>query len=424
MLGLTVWLAYGIERGQFGLLLGAYAALFALYVWVAGRLARTEAAQRWLWWTGLALRAAALFSLPNWSDDVYRFLWDGRLIVAGIHPFAHPPAYFMENGVAVPGLTAELYARLNSPHYHTVYPPVCQAVFALAATVAGSSIWGGVVAIKLFLFACEVGSLVLLRGSWPDGRSGGARAVWYALNPLAILEVTGNAHFEGAMIFFLLLGLRALARAALAPAAVAWALAVAAKLLPLLYLPLVCLWLGWRRAMGFLAVLAAAGFVVFLPLLDLTVLRHMAASLDLYFRQFAFNDGVFYLLREAGLWLGAYGFVRALGPLLGGATLAGVLWMGWRWMRPGAAWARLTGFMLAASCLYLFNATTVHPWYVLTPFALSLLTRWKFPLVWTGTVVVSYAHYAREPYAAPYGWIALEYAAVLAWAVWEGRKNC
>ncbi|MEO0876545.1 MAG: hypothetical protein AAFY48_18235 [Bacteroidota bacterium] len=80
------------------------------------------------------------------------------------------------------------------------------------------------------------------------------RVLWYALNPLIIVEVVGNLHFEGAMIFFLLLGLWALLRWKgsdnkwwLAISAVAMAMAVSSKLLPLLFFPFLIRRLGWWR---------------------------------------------------------------------------------------------------------------------------------------------------------------------------------
>jgi hypothetical protein len=42
--------------------------------------------------TGLIIRIVLLFSMPGFSDDVYRFYWDGRLILEGINPYGVLPA--------------------------------------------------------------------------------------------------------------------------------------------------------------------------------------------------------------------------------------------------------------------------------------------------------------------------------------------
>jgi alpha-1,6-mannosyltransferase len=421
LLALTVYLGYAVDRADTAALLAAYFAFFTLYLAIV-----REPGRDWRRWIalGIVLRAALLFSVPNLSDDLYRFLWDGRLLVHGIHPFAHPPAYFIENQLAVPGLTPELYERLNSPQYYTVYPPVCQAVFALAAWLSPQSWWGGTLVIKLCLFAGELGTLALLRRPWPSAGPGGAagerRAAWYALNPLAVIEVVGNCHFEGALIVFLLAGLWALQAGQPVRAGIGWALATAAKLLPLLLVPLAWRWLSGRRGWRFLAAFAAALLVLFMPLFDPVILHHMASSLGLYFRQFAFNASVFYVLRFSAAGLGWWNFAMNLGSLLGAVTVAGVLLLTAR-LRRRPDFARLGEFLLAALCLHLLNASTVHPWYVLVPFAVSLLTRWRFPTIWTGLVALSYSHYAGGGAngAERYALIFLEYGVVAAFFAWE-----
>lgn len=162
LVALTVFFGWFVERSNFPALLGAYALFFALYLYVLLYRQWTQRQQVLFIDLGIALRAILLFSLPNLSDDFYRFLWDGRLAAQGIHPFAHPPSYFIENHLNLPGITPELYGKLNSPEYYTVYPPVCQAVFWLAAKMFPESINGGVFILKLFLLGCEAGTIWML----------------------------------------------------------------------------------------------------------------------------------------------------------------------------------------------------------------------------------------------------------------------
>ena len=58
--------------------------------------------------TGILLRVVLIPMFPNWSDDIYRFLWDGYLWNAGINPFDHLPIYYMENNLYIPGITQDL----------------------------------------------------------------------------------------------------------------------------------------------------------------------------------------------------------------------------------------------------------------------------------------------------------------------------
>ncbi len=404
----VVWIGYWADRAAFGSLAMAFVALFGLYaaLLMAGR--RGWLSYRVLVGWGIGLRALLLFSTPNLSDDVYRFVWDGRLAAQGIHPFALTPAQVMQSGQALVGITSELFEQLNSPHYYTVYPSVCQAVFWMAAKVFPENVSGAILIIKLFLLAAEglaVWSLWRLR-------PGGWAAAAYALHPLAIVEVVGNAHFEGAMVAFLLTGLWCLHRPRWWWASAFWALAIAVKLLPLLFLPILGLALEKRARWHFLGGVMLFSALLFWPLWDWVVLKNLLNSLQLYFRRFAFNASVYYVLQVLLSGTSFEGVVaaRLLGALLGLVVFAGV------WLLAFCQRIALLDRMVWAAGLYLLLATTVHPWYVLVPFTLSLASerrpRWRFPAVWAAAVVLSYSHYAGGGFQEQYGWIMLEYAAV------------
>jgi hypothetical protein len=429
---LTVFLAFFAQRDDFGSFIVAYGALFAGYTWVVffQKNHLSEAERRSLLWLGVALRVLLLFSLPNLSDDCYRFLWDGRLTIAGIHPFVHPPTYFIENQIFPPGISPALFQKLNSPEYFTVYPPVCQAVFAAAAWLAPESNGGGIFWMKLFLLACELGTIFLL-GKTTQSHLFVPRAdaqLLYALNPLAILEIVGNCHFEGAMVFFLLVGFGALRQNRLPMASGFWALATASKLLPPLFLPVVWKWLGVRKGLWFNLLFGATCLILFAPLLP--VLPNMVESLDLYFRQFQFNASVYYLVREVGFWHIGWDIGEQSGPWLGAVTALGVLILA-VWVQPLASvrkhGLRVENALLFASMLYLSLSATVQPWYAIVPLVLCLYTPWRFPVLWSGLVALSYSHYDGGDRQEHFEFIALEYTILWAFFIgeiwWKARRS-
>ncbi len=401
---LTIFLGYYADRTDFIPFILAFLAAFLLYGWLAFGYHNISA--RHLLWLGVALRLLLLFSIPQMSDDVFRFLWDGRLTAAGYHPFLHIPRYFIDNRVEIPGITHELFARLNSPDYFTVYPPVCQAVFATAGLVSPVDILPAVVVLKLFMLVFECYTIWLLwkhRGKF--GLPDKAAAV-YALNPLVILEFSGNLHFDGAMICFLLAGFIALQEGKIVPGAICWALATATKLLPLMMLPAVWKWLGWRKGARFIVVFSLSSLLLFSPLL--AVLPNMLESLDLYFRQFQFNASFYYVIRALGFWLKGWDIGENSGPALGLLTLAGVIWLALR-VRTGDSASALAQTLLFSLFLYLSMAAVVQPWYVAVPMVFSLFTRYRFLILWSGLVVVSYSHYNGGLFQEYYWLIALEY---------------
>ena len=423
--GLTVFLGYFAQRSDFYTFIEAYAASFGLYIWVIFFAQKQFALhhQRYLLWLGIGLRVLLLFSIPNLSDDYASFLWDGHLTVAGIHPFSHPPVYFMDHQIFPTGISAELFGKLNSQQYYTVYPPVCQVVFALAAWIFPTSELGGVVVMKLFLLACELGTIQLLRSGFREESNFDNflkvvkvqknAALAYALNPLLILEISGNCHFEGAMIFFLLAGLVALQENKVAKGAIWWALATASKMLPIMFLPIVWRWLGWRKGWIFNIIFAVSCLLLFAPLL--AVLPNMLESLDLYFQQFQFNASIYYLVREVGYHKIGWDIGEFSGPALGGLTLLGIIVIALCTRSKSS----LAAALLFALLLYLSFSATVQPWYIAVPLALSFLTRWHFAIVWSGMAALSYSHYLGGGRQENYGLIGLEYGILWGFFLWE-----
>lgn len=445
--GLTIFIGYFVQRTDFQPFLSAYAAFFAGYVWLVFYQKKqfSNLQTRNLIWLGIGLRVLLLFSIPNLSDDYARFLWDGHLTVAGIHPFLHTPAYFIDNQILPNGITAALFAQLNSQEYYTVYPPVCQAVFALAAWSFPSHVLGGVLVMKLFLLLCEIGTIRLLglmdRQAASRGQQNGTNqlsnmagsvtglshgALIYALNPLLILEITGNCHFEGAMIFFLFAGIAALQKGSLAKGATYWALATASKMLPIMLLPILWRWLGFWKGLRFIAVFTAVSLLLFAPLL--AVLRNIMDSLDLYFRKFQFNASIYYLVREIGFSKIGWDIGAFSGPALGGVTLVGVLIIAWKtdqFKRDESA-KSLSTSILFALFLYLLLSATVQPWYLAVPLAFSIRSSWRFMIVWSGLVACSYSHYVGGGFREHFGWIMFEYsllAGYLLHEIWSRYKQ-
>src|SRR5688572_21626771 len=128
---LYIYIGYQVSRHETGLLLSAYFAAFAFYLYLTVVKPHNSNVDFWFYGS-IVLRALLLFSIPNLSDDIYRFIWDGRLLASGHHPFAQLPAYYIDNNISIQGIDEELFKSLNSPKYFTIYPALSQYVFWLA----------------------------------------------------------------------------------------------------------------------------------------------------------------------------------------------------------------------------------------------------------------------------------------------------
>lgn len=414
---LGVWgLGYATDQSDFGRIALFYGLAFGAYFMV---LARPEWLRYWRYWlvVGAMLRVILLFGMPTLSDDVYRFLWDGYLLRQGLNPFSELPGFYMEPGNEIPGLDPALFDRLNSQEYFTVYPPLAQVSFGLAVSLFPNSWLGAIMVLKVWLLIFELGNLWLIPRLMARLGLPRSRVLIYALNPLVIVEGVGNLHYEVMMVFFLLLAIYGILQARWVLGAVFFAASIASKLLTVLFLPFFWSRMSRRRLLYFYSLVIGLTLLFFLPLLGWDFFAGFGSSLELYFRKFEFNASLYYLIRWVGYQLAGYNIIQMVGPRLGLLAVVIIGIMGLR--DQGRDYHNLFGRMLGAICLYLFLATTVHPWYSILPLALCMFTNWRFPLIWTAVIWLTYINYSGEIYRENLWIVALEYMAVLAWAAWE-----
>ena len=184
---LLTWLSAAEPVGRLAVVAWTVAGL----VWaaaVSGR-APTQAAQRGLS-VGLALSYLALLAAPPcFSDDLWRYLFDGRVSAMGLNPFSYAPANPKISWVA-----PELVAKMNFPEMRTIYPPIGQGLFALLGLVSGSDrLW------RLALVLVALGSSWLFAREAEEPSARAVRGWGLATAPLVVvsagsmgaLDVTG-----------------------------------------------------------------------------------------------------------------------------------------------------------------------------------------------------------------------------------------
>jgi hypothetical protein len=319
----------------------------------------------------VALRVPAWMAPPAHSDDVHRYVWDGRVQRAGINPYRFAP-----DAPELAALRDDNWAHINNRALPTIYPPLAQALFAAAPSV---SAWKIVVALG------DAAVALLLYMGLADRR----RLVLWAWSPLVVIELALNAHVDALGVALLVAGLLAWQRRRSALAGALVAAAAAIKLLPAVAL------LGMRRRRS---VIAAAIVAVALALPYAAAGPRIAGSLGEYSRRWRVNDGAFALLYAGAERLvahtrfaGRYDMADSprlarlvtgrdrdtvfpdevasfLARLAAGAIfLAVVAWALWR----RASATRLTEAAIGA---FVLLTPALHPWYVV----------WLLPLVAVG----------------------------------------
>jgi hypothetical protein len=391
------------------LLYGGFAAL-AVAGWQLSRAAPGRLRWPHLLGVALLLRGLLLPLPPTLSNDILRYLWDGRVVASGHNPYLLAP-----EAEALHDLRDETWEAMHHHDVPTVYPPLAMALFTVAASVPGSSPVG-VMVLKGLLSLADLltcGLLVLLARR---RRVPLHRVVWYAWNPLVVLEVAGMGHVDAlgvaavvAAVFYLHRpqeAARGAPRAVAASAAAACA-GVLAKLAPLALIPL------WSRASGrplrYLGWVAAILTVTGLPVL--WACGGIPPGLIRYGVSWEFNGFLFEPLWRLSEALGGQGAVEAVLNALKEATGHHP---GWNRLYPynypqlhakfllaagmGAAvllslrrppgdgltaTGRLLGFLLLCSA-------TIYPWYLLWVLPFAALGRWKSWLALSALLPLAY----------------------------------
>jgi hypothetical protein len=344
---------------------------------------------------GIVARVALAMQAPLVSDDVHRFLWDGRVQAAGINPYRYAPA-----DPALGGLRdARVWPRVNRPGTRTIYPPTDEVAF-VAATRAGLRDDRAIKLLWLAVEALAIGLLVVLlrRAALPAGR-----AVLYAWHPLALIELAWSAHPDALVIVAVLGALLAWDRGRRATVGAAIALAALAKLVPVLLIAPLRERLGRR---GMLAAALVAG-LLYAPYASAGTAA--LGSLSQY-ADARYGAGPFAWLTAVGV-----GDTAARAVLLAGLAAA-VAAIAARPLRDLRGAARSCALLLGGVLLASHN---VRPWYLL----------WCLPLLCLAPVRGLLWAAAAAPLlyvTAPQGrWLDPLLASVLVWGpalaliVWE-----
>src|SRR5262249_53586758 len=135
---------------------------------------------------GLLFRLALVAAPPALSDDIHRYLWDGRVQAAGVNPYLHAPADPALDAIATPSR-----GSINNPTLVTSSPPAAQIVFLAVARLGG-----GITAMKLLLSLFDMGTVLAIAGILKHRGKDPALVVLYAWSPLALLEVSWSGHSD------------------------------------------------------------------------------------------------------------------------------------------------------------------------------------------------------------------------------------
>jgi hypothetical protein len=141
-----------------------------------------------IWIPAIVLRVLLLPTAP--SDDVSRYLWEGRLLTQGVSPYAQTA-----DADSLLVFRDAQWAQMNHKDQPTAYPPLTELAFAAVASLTYHPL-----AFKLFFVAADLltllGVLRLLKLRGLAVQYSG----FYALSPIVLIAYAGEGHFDALMV--------------------------------------------------------------------------------------------------------------------------------------------------------------------------------------------------------------------------------
>ena len=340
---------------------------------------------------------------PILEDDLYHYLWDGAVVVAGHNPYAHAPRQIQEalEGQAVApadlvvlGRASEVVLqRVNHPHLRTIYPPVAQATFALAYLVKPWSVTGW----RVVLLCFDAATLVLLLRLLASLNRPLTWAAIYWWHPTVVQALFNGGHMDAMTLPFVVLALWLAVRWRPIGAMVSLALAAGAKLWPAVLLPVLLRGsaTGRVRQIAAVCVFGVLALLLAAPIVSAGLAN--ATGFQAYAQRWHNNQMHFWLLfKGCEAALRAVRIDETYGQPIARWIVVGLMagWLTFLARRPAAGPRDLARrAMLAVGGLYLLSPTQ-FPWYYCWIVPLLVASPWWPLLAYAAVLPLYHLHYA------------------------------
>lgn len=214
----------------------------------------------------VVFRLSILFAPPYLSDDIYRYIWDGRVQAAGVNPYRYIPA-----APELAHLRDEaIYPKINRRDWApTIYPPVAQVVFFLTTRISESVVW-----MKLTMVGFELVTLWAVAQLLTILGRPRQLLLLYAWHPLVVWEFAGSGHLDAIFICFIALGFLAWQKKSDLGAGFMLGCATLVKLFPLVLAPAMLKPGRWKKLPIFVTTILA-GYLAYLRVGPKSVLGSM-----------------------------------------------------------------------------------------------------------------------------------------------------
>lgn len=408
--------SYFVQREEFTLFISVCFSLFAVYLFL---LKSSEFHTEKIYRLCILFYLIPLFASPSLSNDYARFLWDGELLNMGINPYDFKPNELINlSSFQRSDYLQNLYFEMGnlSQENYSCYPIFNQFYFAVA-TFFFDNLFVNIILLRLLIITTLCIGVNYLQRILILLQIEKRKGLLFALNPLLLIEVSQNLHFEGVMLSFLILAFYFLLKEKYWMSALFFMMAIQIKLIPLILIPFLLRYLGWRRTILIWGMIGITGILASLLLLDQFNYLHFWGSIKLYFRQFEFNSCILHWYIVYGEWKYGYNRIQTFGPYLSRIAVEIIIVLAW--FGNHFSFQKMVQRMFFAMIVYYLFSSTVHPWYILTPLLLGIFTPFRFIQVWSAVIFLTYYSYSGKDEVTLRMLFSIEYLIVFFYFIYE-----
>ncbi len=214
------------------------------------------------------------------SDDIYRYLWEGKLQLNGINPYAYSP-----ESSNLEHLRDGFFTGINHKHLTTIYPPLTLMVFAITDYISHS-----LISMKSVFLVFDVLTIFLLLRFLNVMKKSQLNVLVYAWSPLILISFAARGHCDSLHIFFIILAMYLCAIRKNLRSAASIALAAMSKFVFIIIVP----FLIPAKKFKYVLVLFSVISILYLPYISAG--KGLFSTLFHFGTQYHFNDSAHFLI--------------------------------------------------------------------------------------------------------------------------------
>jgi len=250
---------------------------------------------------GIFFRLVLIPSVLIHENDIYRYIWDGKVLLLKVNPYKYAPneanliladsefkkSKELKKINTLIDESPTFFERIGYKDIPTIYPPFAEAIFAISNILKRNSI----VFLKLILIFFDIGTIFFIIEILKHFKLNKNMVIVYAWSPLVLKEFANSGHLDSLVIFFLMGTLLFFFKNKTLFAGIFFSFSILSKYFPIILIPLFLKKRKWKLL--FISLIVTVLPILFFILWNDIGFVQYFKGFTTYSKNWAINGGVF-----------------------------------------------------------------------------------------------------------------------------------